>query len=154
MKKILLPLFIALFSAGVKGFSPYNRSATELARLKMSLMYLKGVETFRLLFINLLGVGVCLIFLISGLLLVPSLLLFYAPWPNEVKMYVGFGCAMMYLLISVGIFSYLFSQSKWLEIFHASGIANQLASKSSSETGHENDSEEVTRKNSCCTSNN
>ena len=138
MRKILMNALLFL-SGTYKGFTAYPRAYLNLARLKISLMYLRSVDTFRLLFISLVGVGICLIFFLSGLILFNVTLFLYAPWSNEIKMYVGFVLAAVYFLIAGTAFLYIFSHAKWLKMFHADNILGQLPGSSeptSSEKEH------------------
>ena len=132
MRKTLINLLL-FFSGTFKGFASYPRAHLDLARLRISLIYLRSIETFRLLFISLLGLGVCLIFLLSGLILFNVTLFLYTPWSNEAKMYIGFILAASYFLVAGGAFLYIFSQTKWLKIFHADNMVGRLTDPTSSE---------------------
>jgi hypothetical protein len=128
-KKLMTVLFLA-FKA-MKGFNPsrYSRSMVDLARLKASLMYVKSIETARLLFVSILGIGICLTLLSSALLLFHVTLFLYAPWTAEVKLWVGLAFAAVYLGIAIKAFSYVFSETQWLKIFHAEDLAGDPAGK-------------------------
>jgi len=108
----------------------YHRSFMDLARLKASLMYVKSIETFRLLFVSFLGVGISLVFLLSGLALFHTALFLYTPWTAGVKLWVGLFFALGYLLIALKAFSYIFSESQWLKIFHAADVMDDIVGKS------------------------
>ena len=96
---------IALGLFCLKGLQANQGDHMELTRLKMSLMYVRTIKTFRLLFMSLLSMGICLIFLLVGLILFHVSLFFYAPWSMETKMLVGFLSSAIYLLAtSVVIF--------------------------------------------------
>ena len=140
MRKTLLSLLVNLISNPLKGVNAYRQNSMDLAKIKMSLLYIKGIETSRLLFVSLLSVGVCLIFFITGLVLFHATLFLYTPWDMVTKMYIGFSFAMIYLLVSVIAFSYIFSQAKWLKMFHAEGIVDNLIKKPSAKTETENQS--------------
>ena len=122
-------LFLAF--RAMKGFNPTrnHRSFLYLARLKASLMYVKSIETARLLFVSMLGIGICLTLLSISLLLFHATLFLYAPWNAEVKMWVGLAFALVYFGIAVKAFSYVFSEAQWLKIFHAEDIAGNPADK-------------------------
>jgi hypothetical protein len=96
---------------------PNPRNALDLAQLKMSFLYIKSVKTFRLLFVSLLGIGICLVFL-SASLMVFHVSLFLSPLSEVAKMWIGFGCAAVYFGIAFEIFSRIFSQRRWMKIFH------------------------------------
>ena len=133
MRKTLISLLFNFLSNPLRGINSYRQASMDLARLRISLLYVKSIETFRLLFVSLLGMGLCMIFLITGLVLFHLALLVYTPWTNETKMYVGFACAGVYFLLAAGIVTYIFSQANWLKIFHAEDLVNNLTSEEASE---------------------
>jgi hypothetical protein len=94
----------------------------DLIRLKGYLMYVKGVKTFRLLFMSLLVMGVCQFLLLGSLVLFHATLFLYGPWSQETKMIIGFSFSAVYLLIAVVILGNLISERRWLHIFHADNL--------------------------------
>src|SRR5580704_14055374 len=98
MKKTLWTLLLLWASSAVKGLQANQGGHMELTRLKMSLMYVQSIKTFRMLFMCLLSVGVCLILLLTGIILFHVSLFLYAPWSMETKMLVGFLSSAVYLL--------------------------------------------------------
>src|SRR5689334_17580684 len=86
MRKNVMTLFLLLASSFVKGLAPYRKNSMDLVKLKASLFYIKSIKTSRLLFMSLLGVGVCLIFLFGGLILFHATLFLYAPWSAQTKL--------------------------------------------------------------------
>jgi hypothetical protein len=127
-RQTLLTLLLFAFKS-FKGTSPYQRSFVDLARLKASLMYVKSIETFRLLFMSILGVGICLILLATSLALFHTVLFVYTPWSAQVKLSVGLFFAVVYMAVAVKAFSYVFSESQWLKIFHAEEVVEDIASQ-------------------------
>ncbi len=138
MKKNLLSLLLLLFYRRVRKFDAYRLASVDLARLKMSLLYIKGIKTSRLLLINLLGMVLCLVFLITSLIIFHTTLFLYAPWSIQTKMVVGILFATIYLLISIWVFLSIFSQDKWLHIFHADHMIDRLRKKSYQGDGSKN----------------
>ena len=126
MKKTLWTLLLLWASSAIKGLQANQGGHMELTRLKMSLFYVQTVKTFRLLFISLLSMGMCLTLLLAGIILFHVTLFLYAPWSMETKMWVGFLCSAAYLLSAYLLFSKIFAADKWLEIFHAEGIIGNL----------------------------
>ncbi len=126
MKIPVMTLLLTLLRSPFQRFQSYRKASTEILRLKMSLLYLKTIETSRLLFVSLLEIGISLVFLLVGLILFHAVIFLYAPWEAATKFYVGMGFAMAYLLISFTVFFYIFSQSKWLMIFHAENLLKDL----------------------------
>jgi hypothetical protein len=108
---------------------PNPRSSLDLAKLKMSFLYIKSIKTFRFLFLSLFGIGICLVFLLSSLILFHTSLFLYTPWSNEIKMGIGILCTIIYFSIALSIFSKIFSQKRWMEIFHAESLLGDLAQK-------------------------
>ena len=119
MNKTIWAFLLLLVSSAFKGFKTNQGNNMDLARLKVSLMYVRSVKTFRLLFMSLLSMGVCLIFLLVGLVLFHVSLFLYTPWSTGTKMLVGLSCSLVYLLAALAMFSQIFASDKWLKIFHA-----------------------------------
>jgi len=126
MKKALWTFLLLWASSAVKGLQVTQGGHMELARLKVSLTYIRAIKTFRLLFMSLLGMGLCMVLLFMGLVLFHVTLFLYSPWNMETKMLVGFMCSAVYLLVTLLLFSKIFAQDKWLRIFHAEDIMKQL----------------------------
>jgi hypothetical protein len=126
MRKTIWTLLLLWASSAVKGLQTSQGGQMEVTRLKMSLMYLRAIKTFRLLFMSLLGMGFCLVLLLMGLIIFHVSLFLYSPWSIETKMLVGFLSSAVYLLATIVLFSKIFAADKWLEIFHAEGILDQL----------------------------
>ena len=133
MKKILKSLLLGLLLRPRQGFNSFQRSTMDLAKLKMSLLYLKSIETSRLLFASLLGIGICLVLLMSSVFLFHASIFLYSSWSAAAKMWFGIFFAVLYMALAAAGFIYIFSQAKWLKIFHAGNIADDLNKKSSSE---------------------
>ena len=132
MKKTLWTLLLLWASAAIKGLQANQGDHMAITRLKMSLMYVQTIKTFRLLFMSLLSMGVCLVLLLAGIILLHVSLFLYAPWSVETKMLVGLFSSVIYLLASFVLFSKIFAADKWLEIFHAHGIMEHLKQEDTS----------------------
>jgi len=126
MGKTLWTFLLLWGGSVIKRLQANQGDHLELTRLKMSLMYVRGIKTFRLLFMSLWGMGICMVFLLMGLVLFHATLFLYSPWSMETKMLVGFLCSAFYLLGTLLLFSKIFAQDKWLRIFHAEGIMEHL----------------------------
>jgi len=126
MRKALWTFLLLGASSAVKGLQASQGGHVELARLKMSLMYVRSIKTFRLLFMSLLGMGFCMVLLFMGLVLFHATLFLYSPWSVETKMLVGFFCSAVYLLMTLTLFYKIFAQDKWLRIFHAESVVEQI----------------------------
>jgi hypothetical protein len=119
-------------------FFPNPLVSFDFIRLKLSFFYIKSIKTFRFLFLSLLGIGVCLVFLTTSLILFHTALFLYSPWSPEVKFWIGMGFAILYFSITLFIFNKVFSQRRWMEIFHADDIGKHKEPVSSNEK-HENE---------------
>jgi hypothetical protein len=126
MKKALWTFLVLGVSSVMKRLQAHQGGHMELTRLKMSLAYIQSIKTFRLLFMSLLSMGACLIFLFVGLILFHATLFLYAPWGMATKMCVGLFCSAGYLLLTYILFTRTFDSDKWLKIFHADAIINLL----------------------------
>jgi hypothetical protein len=135
MKKNLISLLLVLFSSVMKGgFQPYRKASMDLAHLKMSLFYIKGIKSSRWLVVALLAIGGSLVFLASGLVLFHTTLFVYTPWSDQVKMIIGFSFAAFYFLITGLAFSYVLSSEKWLRACRADDLIHNLEKEISPES--------------------
>jgi len=125
VKKTVWPFLLLMLSSAFKGLRA-NSTDLELTKLKFFLTYVRLVKTLRLLFMSLLSMGVCLVFLLTAIILLHVSLFLYAPWDRETKMVVGLTCSIFYLLATLVVFYQAFASDKWLRIFHADGIMNHL----------------------------
>lgn len=122
-------LFSSLILGAKNFFKVLNQepsSAPNIDRMKMTLLYVKGIKTMRMLFLSFLGVGICVVFLMVGLILFNMTLFTYTLLDMQTKMYVGFGLSFVYLFIASAIFQYVFSQDNWLVMFNAKELMKDL----------------------------
>lgn len=98
----------------------------DMAKVKAARSYVNAVKTVRLLFISLLGIGICLMLLVSGIILFHLAILQYAPWPAETKMWFTMGCAVVYLTAAAVFFGFIFADRKWMRIFHANDFVDTV----------------------------
>ncbi len=124
MKKLIGTFLLMLATSAIKGMQAPTH--LELTRLKMSLMYLRFIKTFRLLFFSVLGMAASMIFLLAGLILFHVSLFVYAPWSMIVKLWVGLAFSVAYLTVTLVIFYQIFSSNHWSKIFHADNIIKYL----------------------------
>ena len=127
MNKILMGVLVSLFAGFMKKSSSDQQAYKDIALLKMTVLYLKSVETFRLVCISVLCISSCVIFFITSIVLFHTSLFLYAPWRAEDKMLFGFLSAAFYLLTAVAVCFYIFNPERWLKIFHAHRIVDQLS---------------------------
>ena len=121
----------------IRGFNPYRKASVDLTKIKMSIWYLHGIKALRLLFISLLGAGMCLVLFMSGLILFHLAIVLYVPWEPQVKLGFTLMCAVIYILLAGGFFSYAFAEDKWLKIFNADGLMKQFTELSEEEAKQE-----------------
>lgn len=126
MNNILMTGLCFVVTKLMQGIGSSSGSNEEIAKLKLAAIYLHAVKISRLLFISFLGSGVCLIFLFIGLLLIHGTIWFYAPWDIAVKVTVTLIAAFSYILIAVGIFAYVFAEDKWMKMFNAKAMIQEL----------------------------
>jgi hypothetical protein len=125
MKRILLTLLTLAWTSFLKSS---NTTQAQSIQTKMSLYYLKGIKTTRLLFMSLLGVGICLILLWTGLVVV-HVSLFLTSWEPQTKLLVNLIFGLVYITVAVGTFSFVFSETLWLKMFHMDKTMENLKKK-------------------------
>ena len=129
MKNILMNSLKFLFSRFVN--SSASNQSMEITKLKITKLYVQSIGSLRLLFITLFGMGVCLVFLLSGIVLLHTVIFIYMPWDVQTKIWVSLFFAAIYFIIAIAAFTYVFSQMNWLKMFHAEKILEQLKEQSS-----------------------
>jgi hypothetical protein len=126
MKKTLWTILLLWASSAIKGLQANQGEHMEVTRLKMSLLYVQMIKTFRLLFMSILGMGICLVLLLAGIILLHISLFLYTPWSMATKLSVGLLSSVIYLLSGFALFSRIFAEGKWLQIFNAEKILAKL----------------------------
>ena len=130
MKKILMAFVMMAVSRMVAPAVDAQRSSlVHWGRLRMAFLYIRTIKTTRLLFISLLGMGLCLLLALCGFVLFHVGLFVYSPWSPQFKMSLAFFCAALYFGLAALFFYKIFSQRQWLNMFHAQHIINQLRKK-------------------------
>lgn len=103
-----------------------GRLYRDVMRIKVALAYIKFIRIFRLLFMSMLGIGICINLLFGGLALFYVTFFLYTPFSQETKMWVGFASAALFFGVAVKTFSYFFDPRQWLKIFHADHVLKEL----------------------------
>lgn len=147
MKKLLMTGLVFFISNLLKKTTgSYGSAAVDLTKLKVAMGYVQAIKVFRLLFLSLLGSGICLILFLTGLVLVHTTILLYAPWETSTKIGVTLVCGIGYILAAVGVFLYVFAEDQWLKIFNADKVIRELTdqpdpyAQSTKKYGQETDS--------------
>lgn len=81
--------------------------------------YMSGYisHMLRIVFINLLFLGVCMLVILSGLILIPFSLLFFSDWPVASKMTFGVGIGIFYILLGAGVAATIVKADRWKQQF-------------------------------------
>jgi len=130
MRKSLLSLLFVLLPMITKKIALNPQGCRNAPRLRMKLFYLRIIKICRLLSLSFLGMGVCLVFLLSSIIIFNITLFFYAPYSVETKMWIGFLSAAFYLLMATAAFVFVFKQKQWLYMFNAQNILKNEAGES------------------------
>lgn len=134
MKRMILMFLLSSLPGLTKMMGRARTSTLDLARLKVSLTYLKSIETARFLFISFMGMGACLVMFFVGLIMLNTVFFMYTSMSHEMKFLVGIGLAFGYIGASVMVFLSISSQAKWMEIFHAQNIISHLTEENESQS--------------------
>lgn len=97
-----------------------------MAQLRMQLGYLKAIKTCRLLCISLLGVGIFFTLIISSFIVFNLSVFLYSPYSALTKMWIGILLSFVYLGIAAAVFFSVFTEDRWLYIFHAQNVGRDL----------------------------
>lgn len=125
MNKILISALGIIFSSLMNRVTPSDRSK-DITQLQMSLIYVKSIETFRLLYVSIFGLGLCLVFFLISIALIYTSVFLYAPWTAEAKMLFGLVTAVLLLAVLVVVLMKILNSQQWLKAFHADHLADEL----------------------------
>lgn len=129
MNKLLLTSLFALFSK-LRELKSSQPGDSDLAKLKISMVYVKGVESIRLLFLSFLALGLGIFLLLGSVTLFYVVVFAYMPWTDQTKIAVGLWSAAVFLFAAVGIFLRIFDQGQWVKMFHVDKLPEILSSHS------------------------
>jgi len=124
MNKLIMTGLYFLVSKFFQGAS--SGTSEDLTKLKLATVYLHAVKISRLLCMSLLGAGACLVLFIVGIILIHSIILFYAPWDVSVKIAITLISAIFYIFTAVGIAVYFFAEDKWMKMFNTEAMIKEL----------------------------
>ena len=109
------------------GFSKrYQREAVDLARIKGTSYYLRGVKLFRQQCLVVLATLFSLILLTAGLIVLPLGLIYYSSWPAQIKMIATSVLAISYAGIAFAILHRFFSETRWMEFTKANQLLSEV----------------------------
>ena len=109
----------AWMAAGLTGAAHLARqckkNAFELIQLQAAMVYLKGIEMVRDLLLYQIGILICVIFLIFGVILMEAGLVFYFPMEFKTRVTVLFGVGAFDCLTALALLGYFASSGHWLK---------------------------------------
>jgi hypothetical protein len=91
-----------------------RKSAGRFFRIQSTTLYLKSVEIVRDLFLYQLGILICAVFLVFGVILIQVAAIFYLPLSQETKVGVCLFVGLFDFMAALGTLLYLSSSSRWL----------------------------------------
>ena len=104
--------------AGILGASSLaqacKRNAVEFFRIQTAVAYLKAVEIIRDLFLYQLGILICVMFLVFGVILIEGGAVFFLPLQPVHRASVTLLVGALNFLVSLGFLAYFSSSSRWL----------------------------------------
>lgn len=118
----------------------YKNKSMDLAKINMSIAYVRVVKQLRLLFLKMMAGGLWVLLLMNGLNLFYITFLMFAPVTDTAKFYVMTGITIAYLLVATITFIYFFSEQKWMEMFNVDEL---LESVKTTSLGREKQNKEV-----------
>ncbi len=126
MNRILLTSLAMWAVNFFKGLNLDVSPSVKISRLKMAILYVQGIKTMRLLFMSLLALGACLVFLLVGLIIFNVTIFMYTSFDVQTKMYLGFSFTAVFLLIAAGFFALMFQEERWASMFHTKAMIKEL----------------------------
>ena len=91
-----------------------RKNAREFVRIQTALVYLKGVDVVRTLFLYQIGVLVCVIFLVFGVVLIEAAGIFYFPMEFQARIHMAFIVGFLDSLTALIFLGYFASSRRWL----------------------------------------
>lgn len=105
-------------AAGLQGAASLVRlckkNAGELFRVQTAMVYLKGVEIFRELFLYQIGILVCVMFLVFGIILIQGAVIFFISWEAKIRMAAMVIMGGLDFSVALAFLVYLGSSKRWL----------------------------------------
>ncbi len=108
---------VGLFAA-VRLLGKCKRNALDVAQIYGAIAYLKGVRMARDFFLHQIGVLVCVMFLVFGVILMEAAVLFYIPVGTSTRIILAFLLGGIHFLAGGIFLGYFASSKQWLR--HAS----------------------------------
>lgn len=107
----------------------YVQTAIDVVKVELAIAAVKAIGGARKLFM-LLSVWIFLLTLIAvGLAMIPVALCVFAPWTPETKLIVALTFALIYIVVPVALLSSLMSERRWMKIFHADQLVQNIMRK-------------------------
>jgi C4-dicarboxylate transporter len=101
-------------------------ASADVVKLRAAKSYLKGIKAVRLLVRDIMVMTCCVVFIGSGLALLPVVILLYAPWEASTKMTAAVVLLFGYVAGSLLVFFRMFSQRKWMQLSRADELMDAV----------------------------
>ena len=101
-------------------------ASADVIKLRAAKSYLKTIKIVRLLVRDIMIMTCCVVFIGSGLALLPVVILLYAPWQTDTKMTAAVILLFVYIGVSLFVFLRMFSQRKWMHLSHADELMDAV----------------------------
>lgn len=95
-------------------FKILRHNAGEFLKIKTAIAYLKGVEVIRDLFLYQLGILICVMFLVFGVILIEGALVFFLPLQPGERATLAFIVGAVDSLGALACLAYFSSSGRWL----------------------------------------
>ena len=104
----------------------YKCAFLDLAKLRAAAWYLRAVQILRFLVLAAIGLGVCLLLLVTGFVFLHVALLLVVDWTAAQKALFLLIAGLVYLLVPLGIILYAVSHKLWMEKTGAEDVVDQV----------------------------
>jgi hypothetical protein len=96
-------------------FKQCRKNANELVKIQTAMVYLKGVEILRDLLFYQMGIQVCVVFLVFGVILMQGGVLFYFPLSPQARATTALLLGALDSLTAFSFLAYFSSSKRWLK---------------------------------------
>ena len=92
-----------------------KKNAGELVRVQTATLYLKSVEILRDLFLYQIGILVCVVVLVFGIILIQGAVAFFIPLSAKARLVTVLTMGFLDSSIALGVLAYFASSRRWLK---------------------------------------
>jgi len=107
--------------------SAYLNRSVRLLKVRAAVYYLNGVKRVHGILIHTCLVIFVITLITAGLVMIPLVMMLFAPWEAGTKLLVGLIIGLVYILAAAIALLVLLSEKRWMRLTGATDILHKLA---------------------------